>query len=721
MSKKIFANITFCTLLLVFAFRTNTYSEEGMFPLSEIRNLDLKKMGFNISVDELYNPQGTSLITALVNLSGCTGSFVSQNGLILTNHHCSFSAISGASTIQNNYLENGFTACTLEEEIEAKGMSAKIIESYQDVSSIILQSIETIKDNYDRKKSILAKIKELEEVNSDEDNDITAEVAEMLAGKSYILFKYKKIKDVRLVYAPPQSIGNFGGEDDNWIWPRHTGDFTFLRAYVAPDGSSKTFSKDNVPYNPKKWLQINASGLKENDFAFILGYPGKTYRHQPSKFIEYQYNYLLPNVSLINNWLIDQFEDISKDNDSLKLKYASTVRSLANTMKNYRGKLFGLKKLNFVEKKIFEEKELINYINSDSTLSFRYKNMFTEIADVYKKIDTYALAEILIVRLLRYSNIYNTTYFLFTYPEEMKKPNNERQTMYKETNLPISLTNFNLGIENINPELEKRIFIKALIMFKDLDSNSILSPLVNFLQPLKTKKDIEDYVNTILTKDNSLLFTLKDSLLSKTTEQIISSDDKLLNLCYRFKLLREEIKKQNDEQDGYLSRLLPQLVEIKMLKDKSTFIPDGNGTLRLTYGHIVGYSPADAVYYSPFTTLNGIIEKSYKGNLYKIPEQLYDLNKTKKENRFFDKDLNDIPVAFLYNMDTTGGNSGSPVFNSFGQLIGLNYDRAFEATINDFTYSSTYSRSIGVDIRYILYITKNLGNANNILKELNIE
>ncbi len=721
MFKKFSGFIVFYSLLFLFTFQNTSFSEEGMFPLSEIRKLDLKSMGFNISVDELYNPAGTSLITALVNLSGCTGSFVSQNGLILTNHHCSYSAISGASTLLNNYLDNGFTACTLNEEIEAKGISAKIIESYEDVSDLILQSIDTVKDNYDRKKAIQSKIKELEEINSDDKNDITAEVAEMLAGKSYILFKYKKIKDVRIVYAPPQSIGNFGGEDDNWIWPRHTGDFTFLRAYVAPDGTSKSFSKDNVPYTPKKWLKINSSGVKENDFAFILGYPGRTFRHQPLKFIEYQYNYLLPTVSYINNWIIEQYQDISKDNDSLKLKYASPIKSLANTAKNYQGKLFGLQRLNFIEKKINEENEIKNFINSDSLLSSKYKNLFNQIEDVYKTINSYAMAEILIIRLLRNSYIYNTTDFLFTYPTEMNKPDNERQTMYKKDNLPFTLPNFNSSLQNLNPEFEKRLFVKAITMFKDLDSTALLTPIKNIFNPLKTKTDIENYVvNTLLNK-NGLLFTAKDSLLSKTTDEIISSGDELLNLCYQFKLVREYIKKQNDEQDGYLSKLLPQLVEIKTLKDKGSFIPDGNGTLRLTYGHIIGYTPADAVYYSPFTTLSGIIEKSYKGGLYKIPQKLYELNKIKDKDKFFSKDLNDIPVAFLYNMDTTGGNSGSPVLNSFGQLIGLNYDRAFEATINDFTYSKFYSRSIGVDIRYILYITKNLGNAENILKELNVD
>ncbi|NMB82193.1 MAG: S46 family peptidase [Ignavibacteria bacterium] len=288
--------------------------EEGMYPLSEIDKVDLVKAGLKINPKEVYNPNGISLIDALVNVGGCTGSFISDKGLIITNHHCAYGSIARASTVEKNYLENGFHAQTMEEEIPALGNSCRILESYQDVSIQILDAVKNISDPALRAQTISRKYKEIADAATDEKESIVAEVSEMFAGKSYVLFKYRTIRDVRLVYAPPQSIGNFGGETDNWVWPRHTGDFSLLRAYVAPDGKAATYSKDNVPYKPKKFLKINPNGVEENDFVFILGYPGRTFRHRPSQYIKYQQDYLLPYISDLYDYAIKTLQDISKGN-----------------------------------------------------------------------------------------------------------------------------------------------------------------------------------------------------------------------------------------------------------------------------------------------------------------------------------------------------------------------------------------------------------------------
>lgn len=706
----------FVKIYLIVFIAISLHAEEGMYPLSEINKLNLKELGFNISADELYNTNGVSLITALVNLSGCTGSFISENGLILTNHHCSFSAVSRASTLENNYLENGFSATNFSEEIEAKGITAKIIESYKDVSEEILESIKNIKNDADRRKGIDDKIKEITERETNTENSITASVAEMLPGKSYVLFLYKTIYDVRIVYAPPLSIGNFGGEEDNWVWPRHTGDFTFLRAYVSPEGKSTKYNEENVPYKPKKWLNINIDGIKENDFAFILGYPGRTFRHQPVEYLKYQNNYILPLVSELYGWLINQYEDLSSNNDSLKLVYAPIIKGLANTYKNFNGKLLGIKRLNLIEKKTEEENKVMDFIklNKPKEEFKDLKNMFEEI---YSSKYKYAAGEIVVDRLLKSSNIYNCMEFLLKYKSEIAKPDKERQQAFQEKNLDKSLNAFYSSFNKININLEKRIFVKALEKFNVFGENY---GIFNYLPYKLTKKeDVKNFINRVLNK--SVFLKEGDKFVDKSVEELLKLDDSLIVVCSAIKDYRETVRTENESFEGANSRLLPLLVDAKMEMENKKFIPDANGTLRLTFGRVIGYSPADATYYTPFTTLSGVIDKSYRGDDYKIPEKLIELNKTKAKDKFFSKDLNDIPVAFLYNMDTTGGNSGSPVLNSYGELIGLNFDRAFEATINDFAWSSDYSRSIGVDIRYILYITKNLGNVKHLLKELSID
>ncbi|MCH7773447.1 MAG: S46 family peptidase, partial [Bacteroidetes bacterium] len=303
------ALIPLTILSLLFLAMFPSVPDEGMFPLSEISNLDLNSAGLKISVDEVYNPNGVSLVDALVKVGGRTGSFVSPEGLIITNHHCSFGAVREASTTKNNYLENGFLAETREEEIPAEGYTCRITVSYEDVSSEILEAANQADDITERTKAIRKKIKEIVKKEEEKDSTIKTEVSEMFVGQSYVLFRYKTINDVRLVYIPPRSIGEFGGESDNWIWPRHTGDFSFLRAYVAPDGSSADYSEENIPFAPKKYLVVNPNGVDEEDFVFLLGYPGRTFKHQPSQFLKFQMEYQLPYISKLYRWMVDLFEE----------------------------------------------------------------------------------------------------------------------------------------------------------------------------------------------------------------------------------------------------------------------------------------------------------------------------------------------------------------------------------------------------------------------------
>ena len=695
-------------------------AEEGMYPLSEIHKLDLQKAGLQIGIDEIYNPNGVSLIDALVKINGCTGSFVSDQGLMITNHHCAFKAISNASTPEQNYLEDGFLAREFETEIPAEGYVVRITESYEDVTDQILKSVEAIKDLAERNKAISKKMREIAKAADDEANSIIAEVSEMFAGESYILFKYRTIKDVRLVYAPPRSIGEFGGEADNWIWPRHTGDFTFMRAYVAPDGSAAEYSEENVPFTPKKFLKVNPNGVDEGDFVFIFGYPGRTFRHNPSQFLQYQENFNLPYIEQLYSYMIGIYESISEEDEALQLKYSSTIKSLANTMKNYRGKMLGLRRLNLIDKKIAEEVELAEFINSREDLKDQYGTLFKDIENVYNKRFDIAEADLWFGRFFRFSDLVSLADFITEYSEQMELIDADRKSAFKEDKIEETLDRMKKKYDDMNLDFEDEFIYKMIYDTEMFSETSEIKALKSRTSSGDVENEISKYVEYLLSTEiaNKEFF---NNALKLSFDEIKDLDDPLIDLVIALKKQKQEIEKIDDQIEGTLQVLMPKLAEIKKLKDKTTFTPDANRTLRLTYGYIKGYEPADGVFYKPITSLNGVIEKSFLGGDYVIPDKLSVAFDQKNFGRFYDSKIGGVPVAILYNTDTTGGNSGSPILNSKGELIGVNFDRAYEATINDFAWDDDYSRSIGVDIRYVLWVAKTIGEADNVLKELGVE
>jgi len=692
--------------------------EEGMYPLSEIEKVDLVEAGLKINPKEIYNPEGISLVDALVNIGGCTGSFISEQGLIFTNHHCAFGAIARSSTVENNYLENGFHAKTLEEEIPASGYYCRITESYEDVSSIILDAVSNITDPAERTRIIAQKMDELARSAENDEESLTASVSEMFAGKSYILFKYRIIRDVRLVYAPPQSIGNFGGETDNWVWPRHTGDFSIMRAYVSPEGKAAYYSKDNVPFKPKKILKINPNGVEENDFVFMLGYPGRTFRHRPSQYLAYQQNYLLPYISDLYSYAISNLDEIGRDNKELQLSYASRVKGLANVMKNYRGKIKGLRKIDLLNQKIAEEKQLQDYINSDKKLKSAYGNLFKEIENVFENVNALAQADLWMRQIFNFSPSLSHANFILSYKEEMQKPEDQRNTSIT-SRLQQTLTSISASREIYQKVFEENMIRK---MFKDalrFNENSQIRAMILF--NIKDEKTIDNFINNIVFGSRILEKEYFDSLLNMSYDEIAHVKDPLFDFVKILIEQNKEINAQNEINEGRLNKLYGDLVDVKMEWKKTNFIPDANSTLRLTYGYIKGYSPADAVFMEPFTSIDGIIEKNTLGyDDFAIPDKLKTLYDKKDFGKYMSSKRNILPVGMLYNMDTTGGNSGSPILNAYGELVGINFDRAYEATINDFAWNESYSRSIGVDIRYVLWVLDKFSGAKNILNELNL-
>jgi len=712
---RIFSKITAAVLLLsasigIYSF---TFLDEGMFPLSDLNRVDLKKAGLEISQSDIFNPGQVGLVDALVQVGGCTGSFISDEGLIITNHHCAFGAVRLASTPENDYLTNGFVARQKEQEIKAQGLTIRITDSYEDVSGRILQAAQASDDPAQRIQLITQERLNIAREAEEKDPSIKAEVSEMFIGKSYVLFRYKTIEDVRLVYVPQQIIGEFGGDTDNWIWPRHTGDFSFLRAYVAPDGSPAAYSEDNVPYKPKKFLKVNPNGVKEEDFAFILGYPGRTFRHRPAQYIEYQERFLLPYTAALYDFQNNEMVKAGRNNRAIELSLATRIKSNANVMKNYRGKMKGLKAIDLHKNKQEEDLALAQFIENDAELKGKYGSLMTDIDQLYREIFSDAQRELWFSQIYASTRLLNVARQLNAFKLALANSANQEETFL--ANLPRFKNTLNSLYESYNFGVDSAIFTKMLTDASGFSTNQTVTA-VN-----KRESDLAGFAKAALSssKLNDQDFVLNTLLLSP--ESLLSYSDDLLTFQEDLQAQQLALKPEMDRREGVLNRLMGDYVAVKELFQKRDFIPDANSTLRLTYGYIRGYSPADATYVKPFTTIRGIIEKGALDQPdYRYPSKIKETWEAKDFGPYAMEELGDVPVNLLYNMDTTGGNSGSPIMNAKGELIGVNFDRAYDATINDFAWNESYSRSIGVDIRYVLWVADKIDHADFLLKEIGI-
>lgn len=700
----------FSIIFIIFILFTSSVTDEGMFPLTEISKLDLAKAGLKIPVIELYNPNGTSLVDAVVRVGGCTGSFISNEGLIITNHHCGFSSVSSASDSVHNYLRDGFYANEKNKEIKT-GLTSKIIDSYTDVSTLVLKGTESVSNDVEKTKLILENRKQIIKNEQAKNKDLDYEVSEMFTGRTFILFRYNTLKDIRIVYNPPLAIGEFGGESDNWVWPRHNGDFCILRAYVARDGSSKPFDNDNVPFQPKKFLKVNAKGVKENDFVFILGFPGRTFRHVPSQFVEYQQKYLMPFVADLYEWQIAKMLDLGKNSDNKQLYYASKIKGLANTSKNFRGKIQGLTRTHLVEKKRSNEKLMEEMLNTND-VGGNNKNLFKEIEETYSAMFARAYKNVWLQQLGNVS--YLTT-----------ASNNylSLKMMYSigdTIGVKSAIEGTRNALANYNPEIEIPTLAHLMSMALQFPESQHIKTVDAYFKGME-ENAIETKIKLMIKQS---IFNNTDNVkesMAKRSEKAISTKGIWFSLINSLTDELRENEKFVMAWQAKVANLTTRYNDAEMLMNITTYMPDANSTLRLTYGYIKGYAPQDAVYHKPFTTLKGIVEKQTPRGDYVMPTLLRHLSETKDYGPWKDNELNDIPVGFLYNLDTTGGNSGSPVMDAFGNFIGINFDRAYTATINDYAWNENYSRSIGCDARYICFVLDKYAHANALLNEMGVK
>jgi hypothetical protein len=693
--------------LFLFSFKHDV-NEEGMFPMSHLSKLDLKKAGLEIPVQEIYNESRPSLVNALVRLGGCTGSFISDKGLIITNHHCVFSSVAAASTPESNYLENGFYAKTNSAEIKTT-LPCKITQSYSDVSNEVLLGLDLTTNALDKQKKIKQNIDALVKAEKEKFPTLDIEISEMLVGKSYTLFRYKTLTDVRLVYVPPKELGKFGGETDNWEWPRHNGDFSVVRAY-----------ENGLPYTPEKYLEVNPGGTNEGDFTFILGYPGRTYRNETAQFLDYQNNYVLPIISDWFDFKIKAIEDYAGSDVAMQLAYSGTLASLSNVTKNFKGKMQGLQRTDVIEQTYKNQNYLMEYAETNPELA-KYVPLFKKNDDLYKR--KFALSrDYLYLNQLYSTGIFAAGAYTYMYKEKLAELDKKKQKEYLDSNKASIENSFGTYFSVGNNEaLDKTLFIELYYQL----SKTNIAELQKAFNPdnLKSKEAI--YAKATALWESTKLNKSADGayLLREKPTKFFANNDAMVvfagNVNSVFRAIQTEINQINAELD----EIIPRFNDLEMEVNGGNFIPDANGTLRFTYGYVKGYEPQDAIEFSPYTTTKGILEKSQgTDNLdYILRQDFIDkIKQIQPADILKLKEQNAVVVAFLYNMDTTGGNSGSPIMDSKGRLVGVNFDRAYTATINDYAWNESYSRSIGVDIRYVLYIMKYFGEADEVLEEMGV-
>lgn len=711
-------------IILLMPFFMTIRADEGMYLLDRVDQKTtekMKSMGLELPWQEIYNPQGTGLASAVLNM-GATASFVSAKGLIVTNHHVAFGAVQRISTAEKNYIETGFLAKNMEEEIPSPGSQASILLSSKNVTDEILSAVKKDMTDFERYQAIEKKIKEIIK-GEEKKGSIECEVRSMNYGREYYLFSYLRLKDIRIVYVPARSIGEYGGEVDNWMWPRHTGDFAFLRAYIGPDGKPAEYSKENVPYQPKSYLKISTRGIEDGDFAMIIGNPGRTYRHLTSFAIEDDINFRYPFQIQTFTDLISIFEDFSAKDKDAEVKLASTIKGLYNSLKNNQGMLEGLVKAKLLERKRAEEKAFQEFLKSNPELEKKYGTLLSQLEALQKEWRKTSVKNTLLGRFGLGSPMTSYALTINKWSVEKDKKDMEREPGYQQRDLPRIEMRLRVAQRSLVPEADKKgleYFLKKAVALPSDQKIRTVENIISRQGGVSQDEAINKFLEKLYKETKLASAEERIKMLTLSRKELLALNDPFIQFAVELEEERQELDRKGKEFSGATSRLMPLYLEGVEAWKKTILYPDANGSLRFNFGQVKGYSPRDAVDYYYLTSLTGVVEKHSGKEPFNNPERLLDVYRKKDFGSYVDKNINDVPVNFLTTNDSTGGNSGSPVLNGRGELIGLLFDGTYEAMYSDYYFNLELTRSINVDIRYVLFITEKVDKALIVLQELTL-
>ena len=704
----------FKLLLLLILTQVNA-QQGGMWIPSLLQGMnekEMKSLGMKMSVKDIYDVNKSSMKDAVPHFNGgCTSEVISPKGLILTNHHCGFSQIQSHSSVAHDYLTDGFWAYKMEDELPNENLVVTFIVRIEDVTTKVLEGTADLPLEADKQKKIQDNISVLS-TSLPKENWQENKIRTFFEGNQYMLFVTETFKDVRLVGAPPTSIGKFGSDTDNWVWPRHTGDFSLFRIYADKNNRPANYSKDNVPYTPKHFLPISLDGVKEDDFTLVFGYPGKTNEYMPAVAIAQIANELNPAKIEIRDQALKVVDGFMRKDNAIKIQYASKYASIANYWKKWIGETQGLLKSDVVTIKknqeiVFQEKVV------KAGKQAEYGTLLSDFEKNYAEITPYALAKDYFSEVvLRNTELLSVGFKLYQL-EQVYNSKGEQAFTDRKNNLVASLGEF---YKNFNPNVDQKVFEQLIYLYATKVPKQFLPTNLSTI-------NAADLATEIYARSRIVNYTNLKELLSGDSKTVLAN----LNADKGFQVIK-------NMADKFLKDVNPKYEEINMritalqqtymkaqleLNNEARIFPDANSTLRVAYGKVKGYAPKDATLYTPITYLEGVMEKYIPGDYeFNVPAKLIDLYKNKNYGQYGENGK--MPVCFIGTNHTTGGNSGSPVIDSKGNLIGLNFDRAWEGTMSDLYYDPKICRNIMVDVRYILFIIDKYAGAQNILNELKL-
>lgn len=695
--------LTTFTLFVLLFLSTSVRADEGLWLPSLIeqgRIRDMRAKGLKIKAQDLYSPEQASLKDAIVRFgSGCTGELISDEGLLITNHHCGYSQIQQHSTTEKDYLTNGFAAMKRSEELVNPGLVVSFLVDMKDVTDLVNSGVDLQQSDSTQARKIKQNISQIVK-SATEGTHYKASVEALFYGNQYFLFTYEVFEDVRLVFAPPSAIGKFGGDTDNWMWPRHTGDFSIFRVYASKDNKPAKYSADNVPYTPKKSFTISLKGMKDGDFTFVYGFPGRTTQYLHSEAIRYIQERGDPHKIALRTTRLNIMNEAMAKSAATRIQYASKNASVSNAWKKWQGEVKGVQRLGTVAKKRALEANFEQWAADKP----EFKGVTFSIAVLYDSIEQYAFANdyyseaVFAVELMKFADQINTATKKGVGASGIARLKEDAAKFYKDYNV----------------QIDRDIAIEMLAALNQNISDEFLPSSYN---KSKYREFIDSMFSQSLLSDSEKWGRVLD-MDSAAILGVVESDPATVAAMDFVKLRNDLITKEFTQLNERINELYKTYMRGLMVMQRDReFYPDANSTLRIAYGKIDGYQPIDAVSYMPNTTLEGVMQKDNPEIYdYDIPSKLREVYTAKDYGKWEVEGT--VPVAFIATNHTTGGNSGSPVLNARGELIGVNFDRCWEGTMSDLEYDPAVCRNIAIDIRYALFLIDKVGGAGYLLDEM---